>query len=140
LLCITIHFSGSQKLRFWLPLDSNVRQHMSTSVIEAFDPTVHRDHMPEVPSTSPARHVLVVSSGKFRLEFLSQAQLEVAIADFRSPSGSTRVSAYGDHREFQPWQSRLPAGINNAHNRDQVLSALYRDSPPLAKSNKDHNP
>jgi len=98
---------------------------MSTLAIEAFDPAVHRDHMPEVSSPSPARHVLVVSSGKFRLEFLSQAQLEAAIAYFRSPSGSTRVSATGgDHWEFQPWQSRLPAGINNSHNRDRVLSAL----------------
>lgn len=98
---------------------------MSNLAIEAFDPEVHRDHMPEVSSSSPARHVLVVASGKFRLEFLSQAQLEAAIAYFRSPSGSTRVPATGgDHWEFQPWQSRLPAGINNAHNRDRVLSAL----------------
>ena len=98
---------------------------MSTHAIEAFDPAVHRDHMPEIPSPSPARCVLVVSSGKFRLEFLSQAQLEAGITYFRSPSGSTRVSAIGgDHWEFQPWQSRLPAGINNAHNRERVLSAL----------------
>lgn len=74
---------------------------MSTVEIEAFDPSVHRDHMPEISCPSPARHVLVVSSGKFRLEFLSQAQLEAAIAYFRSPSGSTRVSAAGgDHWEF----------------------------------------
>jgi hypothetical protein len=30
----------------------------------------------------------------------------------------------GDHWEYQPWQSRLPAGINNRHNRAKVLSAL----------------
>ena len=102
-----------------------VRQQMSTLAIEPFNPAAHRDHMPEVPSPSPARHVLVVSSGKFRLEFLSQAQLEAAIGYFRSPSGSTRVSAAGgDHWEFQPWQSRLPVGINNSHNRNRMLSAL----------------
>lgn len=98
---------------------------MSTLAVEEFDPAIHRDHMPEVPSPSHARRVLVVSSGKFKLEFLSQAQLEVAIAYFCSPSGSTRMYVTGgDHWEFQPWQSRLPAGINNAHNRDRVLSAL----------------
>ena len=102
-----------------------VRQNMSTHTIEAFDPAIHRNHMPEVPSPSTIRFVLVVSSGKFRLEFLSQAQLEAAIDYFRSPSGSTRLSATGgDHWEFQPWQSRLPAGINNSHNRGRMLSAL----------------
>lgn len=98
---------------------------MSTLAIETFDPTIHRDHMPEIPSPSPARHVLVVSSGRFRLEFLSEPQLEAAIAYFQSPSGSTRCSiAGGDHWEFQPWQSRLPAGINNRHNRKRMLAAL----------------
>ena len=98
---------------------------MSTVAVEAFDPSVHRDHMPEVSSPSSPRQVLAVTSSKFRLEFLSQAQLEAAISYFRSPSGSTRLPATGgDHWEFQPWQSRLPAGINNAHNRSRVLTAL----------------
>ncbi|WOS42052.1 hypothetical protein [Xanthomonas rydalmerensis] len=98
---------------------------MSRISVETFDPLVHRNHMPEISSPNCVRHVLVVSSGKFRLEFLSRAQLEAAISYFLSSSGSTRLAAQGgDHWEFQPWQSRLPAGINNRHNRDQVLSAL----------------
>ena len=98
---------------------------MSGHAIVTFDPQIHRNHMPEVASPGSPQHVLVVSSGKFRLEFLSQSQLQAAITYFRSPSGSTRVDASGgDHWEFQPWQSRLPAGINNSHNRSRVLAAL----------------
>jgi len=98
---------------------------MSTFAIEAFDPSVHRNHMPEVPAPVSARKVLVTKIGKFQLELLSKAQLEAAISYFRSPSGSTRLPASdGDHWEFQPWQSRLPAGINDAHNRARVLAAL----------------
>jgi hypothetical protein len=81
--------------------------------------------MPEIPSPEVARKVLVFRSGRFQLEFLSRAQLEAAIAYFHSPSGSTRLSPVcGDHWEFQLWHSRLPAGINNAHNRPKVLAAL----------------
>ncbi|MBO9872465.1 MULTISPECIES: hypothetical protein [Xanthomonas] len=98
---------------------------MSKISIETFDSLVHRNHMPEIASPTCVRHVLVVSSGKFRLEFQSQAQLEAAIRDFLSSSGSTRLAVHGgDHWEFQPWQSRLPAGVNNRHKRDQLLSAL----------------
>lgn len=93
--------------------------------ILAFDPALHRDHMPEVAAPINPRCVLLVGAGRFRLCFLSQAQLEAAIAYFQSPSGSTRMQAGGgDHWEFQPWQSRLPAGINNARNRPRMLSAL----------------
>lgn len=81
--------------------------------------------MPGVAAPESVREVLVVMVAQFRLEFLSKAQLEAAIAYFRAPSGSTRQSATGgDHWEFQPWQSRLPAGINNAHKRPKVLAAL----------------
>lgn len=98
---------------------------MKSSVIEIYDPSVHRNHMPDVPAPEPAREVLVITIAKFRLEFLSNAQLEAAIVYFRKPSKSTRqCSAGGDHWEFQPWQSRLPTGINNAHNRPKVLAAL----------------
>ena len=98
---------------------------MSSAAIEDFDPAIHRDHMPELPAPPGPRRVLVVTHRAFRLEFLSQAQLDAAIAYFRAPSGSTRiVFAGGDHWEFQPWQSRLPAGINNSHNRPAVLAAL----------------
>ena len=98
---------------------------MSCSVIVPFNPEIHRNHMPEVECPASVRNVLVVSSGKFQLEFLSQAQLQAAISYFRSPLGSTRrCAAGGDHWEFQPWQSRLPAGINNSHNRGSMLAAL----------------
>jgi hypothetical protein len=98
---------------------------MSTVKIESFDAAIHRNHMPEALSPPVPRKVLVVCVGKFRLEFLSLAQLDLAIAYFRNPSGSTRRdSSSGDHWEFQPWQSRLPAGIVNAHNRPRVLAAL----------------
>ena len=98
---------------------------MSRIAVEAFDPAAHRNHMPEVPAPDRPRNVLVVTIGRFRLEFLSTAQLQAAIAYFHSPSGSTRLAAAGgDHWEFQPWQSRLPAGINNSHNRPRVLAAL----------------
>ena len=98
---------------------------MSSFAIESFDPSVHRNHMPEVTSPSIPRQILLVRVGKFQLEFLSRAQLETAIAYFLSPSISTRLPIEGgDHWEFQSWQSRLPAGINNARNRPKVLSAL----------------
>lgn len=97
----------------------------SRTLIVPFDPQLHRNHMTEVDCPASVRHVLIVSSGKFQLEFLSQAQLQAAIRYFRAPSGSTRRSAGGgSHWEFQPWQSRLPAGINNAHNRGKMLAAL----------------
>lgn len=103
---------------------------MKSSAIEMFDSSVHRNQMPDVPAPEPAREVLVIAIAKFRLEFLSNAQLEAAIAYFRKPSNSTRqCSAGGDHWEFQPWQSRLPAGINNAHNRPKVLAALVAARP-----------
>jgi hypothetical protein len=98
---------------------------MSSVSVEDFDPAVHCNRMPEVALPATPRKVLVVTCGRFRLEFLSRAQLEAAIAYFRSPSGSTRMHVDGgDHWEYQPWQSRLPAGINNRHNRAKVLSAL----------------
>ena len=98
---------------------------MSKLAIEEFNPSIHRDHMPEIQSPVSPRLVLVVVSGKFKLEFLSQAQLDGAITYFRSPAGSTRLAANGgDHWEFQSWQSRLPAGINNSHNRTRILAAL----------------
>ncbi|MDR0672484.1 MAG: hypothetical protein LBF93_02225 [Zoogloeaceae bacterium] len=98
---------------------------MSSAAIIPFDPSIHRDHMPEVSGPNPARQVLIVTSGKFQLEFLSLAQIDAAIRYFRSPSGSTRQPAdSGDHWEFQSWQGRLPAGINNSRNRARMLSAL----------------
>jgi hypothetical protein len=99
---------------------------MSKSIIVPFNPKIHRNHMYEVDCPKPVRKVLIVSSGKFQLEFLSQAQLQAAINYFRSPLGSTRLPVPGnlDHWELQPWQSRLPAGINNLHNRSRVLAAL----------------
>jgi hypothetical protein len=98
---------------------------MSRIAIEAFDPALHRNHMPEVLAPDRPRNVLVVTVGRFRLEFLSTAQLRAAIDYFQSPSGSTRLAVSGgDHWEFQPWQSRLPAGITNSHNRLAVLAAL----------------
>ena len=98
---------------------------MSAVTIEAFNPLVHRNHMPELRSPESPRKVLSVEVAKFRLEFLSKAQLEAAIAYFQAPSGSTRLaSAGGDHWEFQPWQSRLPPGINNSHRRPKLLAAL----------------
>ena len=100
---------------------------MNRIAIEAFDPAAHRNHLWEVPSPPEPRTVLIVRAGKFELQFLSQAQLDAAIAYFRDPSGSTRLDpGGGDHREFQPWQSRLPRGINNAHHRPRVLAALLR--------------
>jgi hypothetical protein len=102
-----------------------VKRHMSNFAVVEFDPALHRNHMPEVPSPDDPVKVLIVKTGRFQLEFLSSAQLEAAILYFRNPSGSTRENpSGGDHWEFQSWQSRLPAGINNSHNRPKVLSAL----------------
>ena len=103
----------------------NVRRQMSTAVVLAFDPGIHRNHMPEIDAPGQPTHVLVVSVGRFQLEFLSRLQLEAAIGHLESNTGSTRMHAVGgDHWEFQPWQSRFPAGINNAHNRPKILTAL----------------
>lgn len=51
---------------------------MKSSVIEMYDPSAHRNHMPDIPAPEPAREVLVITIAKFRLEFLSNAQLEAA--------------------------------------------------------------
>ncbi len=81
--------------------------------------------MPEISSPATPRNVLVVSLGRYQLEFLSNAQLEAAMAFFRATSGATRMQAIGgDHWEFQPWQSRLPAGMKRSHNRRRLLAAL----------------
>lgn len=95
--------------------------------IEQFDEKIHRNHMPEVESCiSFTGYVIVVEVGRYRLEFLSLTQLAAAIEYFEKREGvSTRLSAsVGDHWEFQSWISRLPAGINNKHNRSRVLSTL----------------
>jgi hypothetical protein len=98
---------------------------MKIVAIESFDPILHRNHMPELPAPASPQKVLVVVVGKFRLEFLSRAQFDAAMAYFASPSGTTRMTAMGgEHWEFQPWRSRLPAGINNRHNRPRVLAVL----------------
>lgn len=93
---------------------------------EEFNPDRHVNHMPEVDDRIGSfRRVLIVEVGRYRLEFLSLAQLEAAIAYFERPGGSTRLDpSGGDHWEFQPWQSRLPKGIINSHNRPRILKAL----------------
>ena len=95
---------------------------------ESYDQARHTNHMPEVDEGDGAQgRVLVVEVGRYRLEFLSRRQLEVALEHFVSPSGTTRHDASGgDHWEFQPWQSRLPKGIVNRHHRPKVLAALRR--------------
>lgn len=87
----------------------------------------HINHMPEVCSAIDAQgQVIVVEEGKYRLEFLSLKQLNVAIEYFsKKDGGSTRLNASGgEHWEFQPWQCRLPAGINNKRHRPKILHAL----------------
>lgn len=93
---------------------------------EDFDAERHVNHMPEVDDGSESfGRVLFVEVGRYRLAFLSPAQLDAAIAYFERPGGSTRMDpSGGDHWEFQPWQSRLPKGIVNAHNRPRILKAL----------------
>ena len=95
--------------------------------IEQFDAEVHRNHMPEVGQTiDPRGQVIVVEHGRYRLEFLSLEQLAVATRFFGDKTGgSTRLGPInGSHWEFQPWSSRLPAGINNKHNRQGIQEAL----------------
>mgnify|MGYP000418451372 CR=1 FL=1 len=93
---------------------------------EDFDDSRHVNHMPEIDDEIDANaSVIIIEVGKFKLEFLSILQLKAAIEYFQSPLGSSRISASGgDHWEFQPWQSRLPKGIINKHNRTKVLKAL----------------
>lgn len=100
---------------------------MGRIALEQYDETKHRNHMPEVcRNIVSSGHVIVVEQGRFRLEFLSMEQLRTAIAYFeKKDGGSTRTEAGGgDHWEFQSWQSRLPAGINNKHNRHKILNLL----------------
>ena len=102
-----------------------VRRQMAKITLETYNSELHRNHMPEVLSPSLPRMVLVVLEKGFRLEFLSIDQLEAAICYFSAPLGTTRLPFInGDHWEFQPWQSRLPKGINNKHNRSRILAAL----------------
>lgn len=95
--------------------------------LEPYDPAKHANHMPEVCQTIVSNgQVIVVEQGRFRLEFLSLEQLIAAIAFFdKTDGGSTRLDASGgDHWEFQGWQSRLPASINNKRHRHKILSLL----------------
>jgi hypothetical protein len=95
--------------------------------VESYDVIKHKNHMPEVcQKIDPQGQVIIIEAGQFRLEFLSLKQVEAAIAYFeKKDGGSTRLSAGGgDHWEFQSWQSRLPAGINNKHHRPKILSSL----------------
>lgn len=95
--------------------------------IEPYDEAKHRNRMPEVcRDIVPNGQVIVVEEGRFRLECLSIEQLRAAIGYFeKKDGGSTRAdSSGGDHWEFQSWQSRLPAGINNQHNRNKILGLL----------------
>jgi len=105
--------------------------------IEIANPRKHADFMPlgavggfaiGVPKNNLLhRKILLVEVCAFTFQFMSKAQLETTIAYFQSPSGSTRLAHAGlDHWERQSWQSRLPAGINNAHNRPKVLAALVQ--------------
>lgn len=100
---------------------------MARTWIEPYMAEKHINHMPEVCNAiDPQGQVIVVEEGKFRLEFLSLKQLNVAIEYFsKKDGGSARLNASGgDHWEFQPWQCRLPAGINNKHHRSKILHAL----------------
>lgn len=95
--------------------------------LEPYDKTKHRNHMPELCKTIVSHgQVIVIEQGRYRLEFLSLEQLKTAISYFsKKDGGSTRLNASGgDHWEFQSWQSRLPAGINNKHHRDKILNLL----------------
>jgi hypothetical protein len=114
---------------------------MSRAYIEPYDAGKHQNHMPEIDGhVNPNGHVIVVESGRYRLEFLSLAQLDAAIAFFEKPTGSTRMDpAGGDHWEFQPWQSRLPKGIVNAKNRPKILSVL-RSAKELCSHDRTYRP
>ena len=84
--------------------------------------------MPELGEVCPGTgHVIVVEVGRARLVFLSLAQLAAAIDYFEAPGGTSRQDASGgSHWEFQPWHSRLPAGLVSRSQRPRVLKALRR--------------
>lgn len=105
---------------------------------EKFDASTHVNHMPEVDNEIASfRTVVIVEVGKYRLDFLSEAQLDAAIKYFERPTGSTRIDpSGGDHWEFQPWQSRLPKGIINKHNRPTILKALRSAREQLGRGVK----
>jgi hypothetical protein len=92
--------------------------------VEAFDRSRHENHMHEYPVHEP-RHVVALSVGRYRLEFLSVEQIDAAAAYFKKPDGSTRLDARkGSHWEFQPWHCRLPVGITNKRHRSKLLEGL----------------
>lgn len=100
---------------------------MARTWIEPYSTEKHINHMSEVCSAiDPHGQVIVVEEGMYRLEFLSLEQLKVAIDFFsKKDGGSTRLNASGgDHWEFQSWQCKLPAGINNKQYRPRILHAL----------------
>lgn len=100
---------------------------MARTWVETYMAGKHINHMPEVCNEIDVHgQVIVVEEGKYRLEFLSLKQLDVAIEYFaKKDGGPTRLNTSGgDHWEFQPWHCRLPAGINNKHHRPRILHAL----------------
>lgn len=100
---------------------------MSKACSQPYDESRHRNHLPECGEIADSNgQVIVIEQGRFRLELLSLTQLYAAMAFFENRhGGSTRMGpSGGDHGEFQPRQSRLPAGINDKHNRKKVLAIL----------------
>ncbi|MEM1449525.1 MAG: hypothetical protein AAF957_09955 [Planctomycetota bacterium] len=99
-------------IRHWLePLADVSRAHPMSGVVRG---TVDADGS-----------VLRVDIDRMTLEFWCLEEVDVALAYFRDPGGSTAADpAGGDHWEAQPWQSRLPAGHNAARRRARVLEAL----------------
>lgn len=76
-------------------------------------------------TVDPGGSVLRVEVDRLAMEFWCLEEVDVALAYFRDPSGSTASDpAGGDHWEFQSWSSRLPAGHNAARRRPRVLAAL----------------
>ncbi|MEM9378772.1 MAG: hypothetical protein AAGB93_02405 [Planctomycetota bacterium] len=76
-------------------------------------------------TVDPGGSLLRVEVERLALEFWCLEEVDVALAYFRDPGGSTASDpAGGDHWEFQAWPSRLPAGHNAARRRARVLEAL----------------
>lgn len=104
--------------------------------MEPFDPRRHRNHMPEVGGSCDSPRVVVfVEVTNFEFVFFWPEQLEAAIEFFEHPLGSTRMNAEGgDHWEFQPWQSRLPAGLTRRARRGRVVEALVAARSAFSES------
>lgn len=83
---------------------------------------------PELPRPDDLApcHVVFVEVARFTFTFFSLDELHECLGFYerRVHPSSRRHIGGADHWELERWFERLPAGLNNDHNRPKVVAAL----------------